>query len=317
MKIAVTIDWRTAAAAMSPKIDVNEMPAFTGWPGGQLYLLDLNTHTVLDHHVGKLYPESIMKKGGWSGFRGAAWDGEYLYVADMNSIRRFDINNDSFEMIDGWHAGEHYDIHGICASTNKRIWISSTGFDTIARLSFPKWPFAKSSDEWSAYGSLFFKDTRARGHFGDRYHINSVSEYKDELWALSHSGIVIKIKPDHKIYNILQAKGGHSLTIINDDLMVFLDTPNEHFVLCRKNGIVIRTIDCGAQVVEERICPNTGKKAKGGWLRGIAILDDRHAVCGTSPAQLFVVDYRSGKVVDHWKLTDDVRASTFEIVKVD
>jgi hypothetical protein len=316
-QILVTVDWRTA----SPD----------GWPGGQLYLADLESHKILDHHTGKLEPNDLQDPGGWSGFRGAAWDGQTLYVADMWCIRRFSIlqGTTDFQLsyLDGWYTGPHFDVHGICLEAGKEgIWVTTTASDAVARLTFDYWPFCTTAEHWNAREDRNFLEQARRlkcpmDQLHDRFHINAVATGPgpngSELWVLSHRGILTRVRPDPTSMFIKEAKAGHSLRLIGHNQMAFLDTKREHFVLAdRTTGQVIRTVDCGAARVEPKVNPNSGKVAKGGWLRGLDIIDERYAVCGTSPAQLFVVDYRVGKVVDHWQLTKDVRQSTFELTVI-
>jgi len=308
-RLVVTVDWRTAAE---------------GWPGGQLYLVDLESHQILDHHVGSLVPDSIMEPGGWSGFRGAAWDGEVLYVADMWTIRRFLLDGNRFAHQDTWYTGPNYDVHGIClgrvTAKGQSLWITSTACDAVVRLEFEYWPFATIAETHSAREDLHFQGCIAKYCIStspvlhDRYHVNSVSEIDGALWYMSHRGVITK-RGSHSLF-IPRAKAGHSLTVLPGERLAFLDTKEEHFILCDSLGRVLMTADCGAERVEPKVNPNTGKVAKGGWLRGLEILDDTYAVCGTSPAQLFVVNYRTGVVEDHWQLTHDVRESTFEVVRV-
>lgn len=96
-QIVLSIDWRTAA---------------DGWPGGQLYLLDLERHKVLDHFK-QIKPQSLCDPGGWTGFRGVFCRNGRAYVADADSIRVFDVRRGQLAFQQAWTTRRYYDIHDI------------------------------------------------------------------------------------------------------------------------------------------------------------------------------------------------------------
>lgn len=317
MKVIVSIDWRTAAA---------------GWPGGQLYLLDLSTHTVLDHYVGPLVPTNhLQTPGGWTGFRGVFHRGGYAYVADEAAIRVFRVAGDRLRFSRAWTTRRFYDIHDIYpAEDGEGWWLSVTNTDEVVKV----WPYAGNpfllnrGEGWGATVDpqfvAFDNAQRVANRTGprrvhDNFHINSVVEQGDQLWTYSHVvGCPIRIRPGPTYIHPLRVRCGHSIRMTpKGDLMLLNTTAEELLVVPPDDPRPRVRVKCGAARLDERINPNTGKAAKSGWLRGLAVLDEQMCVCGTSPAQLFVVNYRTGVVEDYWQLDrEDVRASTFGICRV-
>ncbi|MFH1571327.1 MAG: hypothetical protein ABIL09_25280 [Gemmatimonadota bacterium] len=306
-KLVLTIDWRTAAA---------------GWPGGQLYLLDLEGHRVLDHYVGPLKPASLLQPGGWTGFRGVFCRGGQAYVADADSIRVFDLKGDRFRLVEGWTCRRWYDIHDTWPGApdeegRETWWITSTSSDEVVRVRKHGGHLLAGVEVWDAYldPAVRNPETGQTGRRSDLHHINSVCVQGDQRWALAHrGGGVIRFAPGPTWIHPVRVHGGHSLRLTPQGGVLVLDTRVEKVLLLDPRGSdkPVRTMDCGAKRLAPKVNPNTGKRADSGWLRGCVVLDGQRAVVGTSPAQLFVVNYRTGAVEDYWQIDEkDVRASTF------
>lgn len=301
-RLVLTIDWRTAAA---------------GWPGGQLYLLDLERHEVLHHYVGPLKPAALTQPGGWTGFRGVFCRNGQAWVADADSFRVFDLAGDRFRLAEAWTARRWYDIHDTWPDADgKTWWATSTSSDEVVRFRKHGAHLLATEEIWDAYldPAVVNPDTGMTGRRNDLHHINSVCIHGEQRWALAHrGGKVIRFAPGPTWVHPHPVYGGHSLRITPTGGVLVLDTKAEKvFLLDPRGGPPVRSIDCGAKRLAPKINPNTGKRADSGWLRGCCVLDGQHAVVATSPAQLFVVNYRTGKVEDYWWIDKkDVRASTF------
>jgi len=307
-RCVVSIDWRLAAA---------------GWPGGQLYLLDLDRFGepggVLDHFVGDLEPDSLLGPGGWTGFRGVLFDGPgAVVVADADALRRFTLEGNRLRFDKAWTTRRFYDIHDIFPDPKGRgWWLSATDSDECVLVRPWRGRFLLEHIEvWEALREralLPDRNQQPPGH--DRWHINSVAFGPDgSRWALLHtSGRIVRFGPGPVRVLDHRCNGGHSIRVAPGGEVIVLHTGAEAVAVLNQAGKVLRRVECSGYVAGERIDPRTGKKAVSGWLRGCCVLDERLLLCGTSPAQLFLVDYQAGRVEGVWQLDDDVRASTFGI----
>jgi len=273
------------------------------------------------------------ERGGRRGGRGICFWKDEVVVANYDSLIFYD------EALNFKRRISHplfCALHEICSS-QEGIWVTSTGNEGLYLLD-PK--TGNLLYEWFATEEniLTKRPLEVPKHIIDRSkdyrstlisgqdtltHLNCVSVYDDAVYVtLSRQSAIVQLRPELKIIVYCPSmENPHNGLRLNGGKFIINDTWNQCVRLFSDDGIEVKNIDL--KKFHIKILRQTSrlkgllKVAKPGWLRGLAVIDDKRILAGTSPASIVQIDVEAEKMIGYMQLSKDIRHSIhgLEILK--
>ncbi len=261
-------------------------------------------------------------RGGNRGGRGIALDGknQCIYVATATQILKYSMDLNLVSSINHeYMAG----IHEILFDGDG-IWITSTVHDLVFKLGLD----GKVQEEWWGSKSNTF---RKKFGYSDRclnlkldfppesfelayndycseeiFHINALALHNSSVYALSSTKrCLLQIAPVDAV--VLQDNGlghPHNVQIIEDGRALINDTRNQKLkIYDLYSGELDEFID--TPVSTDGL--TSSQFSRPGWQRGLATINDRVCLVGSSPAQIIEVNLDRKLVGSSLVLEKDVR----------
>ncbi len=306
--------------------------------GGKLVCLDWDTKkveaevpTIPDNPSLQGLPNP--RKTG-QGCRGIAFQEDKVIAANYHTLKIYDrklhhqrdISHNLFS-----------DIHEIVSCDNDRLFVTSTGIDSILELNLKNgeikneyWPREMASfqktlnltpleiDKRTDNRIKFFGANSNNGH-PEHLHLNAVAFWQGEVFALFHAfGVIANLSRQEIVLQDNALKVGHNL-IITEDGTAILNRSKSHTVCfydIRKKKL-IKTIDLSnfawvrnlANKARAKVFFNIPQKimrklfklkiltADPLFLRGLDIIGNLLFI-GMSPASIVCIDWRKNEFVD-------------------
>jgi hypothetical protein len=310
--------------------------------GGRLVRLDWDNKTVLGEvpivPTDPALDHDPNQRGNVRGCRGIQVIGDEVVAADYHTLHVFDRHlNPLRRLSHGLMVGLH-EIQAVDHAT----WVTSTTLDAALKYDLDDgslmdqyWPrempafqqalgveplaIDKAIDNRAAY--LAGETFRGPSHL----HLNAVCEFEGQTFALFHSKCVVaNLSRGTIVIRDQRLKHAHNLIIeppgvawINDTRRTVVrkydlanGKPMAAFHIRKMPGIkplLLRTV---LRAIRESGLAFFGKKRKATarplYLRGLAVHGDC-VFAGFSPATIFCIDRRTGRLVDAWYHSDDMR----------
>ena len=310
--------------------------------GGSLYKLDWERKKIIREvpvvPVEPRLDHDPNARGNVRGVRGIGVRGDEVYVADYHTVNVFDRDlNLKRKMTHGLMIGLHE-----TQVAGSSIWVSSTSVDAALKYSLEDgrlldgyWPRempvfqqalnieALPIDKSIDNRQNFLDNDSFRGE--SHLHLNAVCEFRGEVYALFHSrNMVVNLSRGSIVIEDKNRKHAHNLTIeepgavyINDTRRTVvrqydLQTGREvRAINIRKmpfiKTLLLRTV---LRAFREMGLAFFGRQRKATarplYLRGLAITGDS-IFAGFSPATIVRIDKASGRLVDYYVHSTDMR----------
>jgi hypothetical protein len=310
--------------------------------GGRLVRLDWDRKKVLSEvpivPSDPALDHDPNERGNVRGCRGIQVVDEEVVAADYHTLQVFDRELNPLRRVsDGLMVG----LHEI-QSVDHAVWVTSTTLDAALKYDLGSgelleqfWPrempafqqalgveplsVDKGADNRAAY--LASETFRGPSHL----HLNAVCEFGGETYALFHSMCVVaNLSRGTIVIRDEKLKHAHNLIIESPGVAWINDTrrtvvrsydlasgrPLEAFDIRKMPGIKALLLRSAARAIRQSGMAFFSKKRKATarplYLRGLALHDD-FIFAGFSPATIFCIDKRNGKLVDAWFHSDDMR----------
>ena len=310
--------------------------------GGSLFKLDWDSKTIVKEVPNVPVKPSLYHdpnaRGNVRGVRGVRGCRGEVIAADYHTLNIFDRDlNLQRKLTHGLMVGIH-ETH----LEGSSIWVTSTTLDAALKyrledgsleascwprempefqqaLNLEPLPIDKSIDNRLNY--LDQKSFRGPSHL----HLNAVCEFRGEIYALFHSKcLVANLSRGTIVIQDEKLKHAHNLVMEEPGVVYVNDT---HRTVVREydleSGKQIRAIDIkkmrgiktlllksAAHAIKEMGVSFFGSKrkatAKPLYLRGLSITPD-YIFAGFSPATIVCIDKRSGKLIDFYFHSTDMR----------
>lgn len=311
--------------------------------GGELVQVDWSTKTVVARtpiHPTEPDLESSNPRGGTRGGRGVRLlAGGEVGVCSYHTFKIFDA--DLRHRRDLRHR-LMCDLHEICPSGERTMWFTSTSIDAAFEIDLEtgedlrqRWPrelpglrrqlrltpfhIDKAEDHRSRW-----KDRPITADSGHT-HLNALAEWNGTVYALlNRSGTIVNLDDDEVVIRDRRLKGGHNLLIDESGIAMSNDTRGRsiRFYDLGKRKLV-RVIDLTDFPFVRKILRRHGASYRAKWVlkrlgveraklfRPIFVRGLDHAggqlFVGVSPATILCIDHESGRLVDLYQHSPDVR----------
>lgn len=317
--------------------------------GGSLFKLDWETKTILKE--APIVPsdpspdEDPNSRGNMRGCKGIGVVNNKVIAADYHSLNVFDLDlNPRGKISDGLMVGLHE-----TQVVDSSIWVTSTSLDAALKyrlddgsLEDSFWPrempeFQKllgieplKIDKTVDNRLNFLNSQSFRG--SSHLHLNAVWEFRGEVYALFHSRcVVVNLSRGTIVIEDKNLKHAHNLIIEEPGVVTVNDT---HRTVVRQydlhSGKQVRAIDIrkmrgikslllksAARAIREMGVSFFGTKRKATarplYLRGLTMNED-HIFAGFSPATIVCIDKKTGKLVDYFVHSTDMRVCIHGLV---
>lgn len=310
--------------------------------GGSLFKLDWDRKTIIGEVPNVPIEPTLYHdpnaRGNVRGCRGIRVVNDEVIAADYHTLNIFDRDlNPRRRLTHGLMVG----LHETCIS-NDSIWVTSTAIDAALKYriedgSFEEayWPrempqFQQSLnlepleiDKSIDNRSNFLEPKTYRG--SSHLHLNAICEFNGEMYALFHSmSVVVNLTRGTTVIQDDNLKHAHNLVIEEPGVVWINDTRRAvvrqydlasgrelRAINVRKmRGINTLLLKSASLAIKEMGVSFFGSKRKATarplFLRGLAINDD-YIFAGFSPATIVCIDKHSGKLVDYFFHSNDMR----------
>jgi len=310
--------------------------------GGSLFKLDWDSKTIIGEVPNVPIEPTLFHdpnaRGNVRGCRGIRVVNDEVIAADYHTLNVFDRDlNPRRRLTHGLMVGLHETF-----TSGKSIWVTSTAIDAALKYSIKDatleesyWPreipaFQKTLelepleiDKNIDNLSNFLEQKTYRG--SSHLHLNAICEFGGEMYALFHSKcVVVNLSRGTIVIQDPNLKHAHNLIIeepgvawINDTYRTVirqydLESGKEiRSINVRKmRGVSALLFRSASLAIKEMGVSFFGSKRKATarplFLRGLAINGD-YIFAGFSPATIVCIDKRTGKLVDSFYHSNDMR----------
>lgn len=248
-------------------------------------------------------------RGADRGLRGIAFDGDDIYIAASDEIFVYDRD---FSISASYRNRYLKHAHEICRMEN-RLFVTSTGFDSILAFNLENrefdWGFhlQRVREQWT--GHTF----DPRGDLGPRpvndFHINMVHVDDSGIFLSGlRTNALLHLNHRWEVSEVCNLpEGTHNARPWRNGV-VFNDTASDHvrFVGRDGNEVAFRIVTYDEADIRFAGIDDS-KIARQGFARGLATLDDRFIIVGSSPSTITIYDVEQRQTVGSVNLTMDVR----------
>jgi hypothetical protein len=280
-------------------------------------------------------------RGGRRGGKGIEVLGDVVVCASYDSLRLYDRDLGCRRVVTN---GLTVGLHEVQAADHGSVWVAATAIDAVLRVELATghvvqefWPremrgFQRSLgltpldiDKTADNRYRFLAETHTK--HPSHLHLNAVASWRGETYALlSAFGSIVNLDREEVLVQDPALRGGHNL-VIRDDGTTFVNHTARHTVRIYDLSArrLIRTIDVTrfpwvrALVRRTRLLefPRQVLRKVGGWpapgarllfMRGLSLRDHLLFV-GLAPAAVLCLDWPSGRLVDAFNYSRNVRVA--------
>lgn len=276
---------------------------------GGIYTIDFESRSGTQHVDWDTTDIDFDGRGADRGLRGIAFDGDEIIVAASDELFFYDRE---FRIQESFRNRYLKHCHEI-ARKNEHVFLTSTGFDSLLAFDLDSrtyaWGFRlqKTYGRWTGY--TFDPRSPTGPAPSNDFHINMV--YVDDsgiylsglrtqaLLHLSHRWEVSEVcSLPAGTHNARPWRGG----------VVFNDTASDHVRYIARDGSQTAFRIVTYDEAEIRFAGTDDSNiARQGFARGLATLDDRFVIVGSSPSTITIYDVAARQTVGSVNLTMDVR----------
>ena len=310
--------------------------------GGSLYKLDWEQKSIICETPIVPSDPSVdhdpNARGNVRGCRGICIANDQIIAADYHSLSFFDRDlNLQHKMTHGLMVGLHES-----QVVGSSIWVTSTTIDATHKFGLENgalqesfWPREQAEfqqalelepldiDKNIDNRLKFLDENSFRGP--SHLHLNAVCEFRGEVYALFHAKkVVANLSRGTIVIQDEHLKHAHNL-IIQEPGVVYINDTRRTVIrqydlesgrqtrainIRKMRGIKSLLMRSAARALKESGISFFGRKSKATarplYLRGLAISDD-YIFAGFSPATIICIDKNTGKLVDYYFHSTDVR----------
>jgi hypothetical protein len=287
---------------------------------GGVYLVDLQRETIrqtVDWNAADIDWEG---RGGDRGLRGIAFHGDRVLLAASDEVFVYDR---SFQPIGSFTNPYLKHCHEIVVYGG-HLYLSSTGFDSILEYDLEGQRFTRGfmlrfSDVWRGRRRLRLRprpsfrvydpnDQHGPGP-GDTSHINNVFVDDQGIYASGVGlGTLWRIGPGARLERYASIPyGTHNATPYRGGVLLN-HTATDRVALVSRKGKVLRSYPVPVHDRSDLTHTDlTSDKARQAFGRGLAVVDERTFVAGSSPATVTVYRTDPPAIVKHVVVSNDLR----------
>ena len=277
-------------------------------------------------------------RGNSRGGRGIAVVDGKVIMAGYCELQVYDFDlNPLFNISHNLFSG----LHEVYYESDHRLWVTSTSLNTALLIDLDTgqlldqfWPqeIPAFQERWGVKPRAINKEEDNRIRFLKKniekdphhLHFNAFFRWKDENFGLfNRLGAVVNLTRNTVVFEDPKIKGCHNLNILDDGSIFINDTRNQAVNIYDMGGSLKKRINllpmhpAGKKVLSRRLL-NPARKllnqvglakheiAMPFFVRGMDIVEDLMYV-GISPASVLCVNWESGKLVDSFTYTEDIR----------
>ena len=276
---------------------------------GGIYTVDFETQTGTQHVDWNTTDIDFEGRGADRGLRGIAFDGEEILVAASDELFVYDRK---FEIRESFRNRYLRHCHEI-ARKGQHVFLTSTGFDSLLAFDLDArrftWGFKleKPKGEWSGY--TYDPLTRTGPAPVNDFHVNMV-HVDDRGIFLSglHTHALLHVNHRFEVSEVCTLPAGvHNARPWRDGVL-FNDTASDRVRYVGRDGdqAAFRIVTYDESEIRFAGIDDSNI-ARQGFARGLATLDDRFVIVGSSPSTITIYDFEARQTVGSVNLTMDIR----------
>lgn len=276
---------------------------------GGIYTVDFESRSGQQHVDWNTTDIDFEGRGADRGLRGIAFDADDIIVAASDELFFYDRH---FSVQGSYRNRYLRHCHEICRK-GEHLFVTSTGFDSLLAFHLDArkfvWGFKieKPKEQWSGYT---FDPLSVTGPAPvNDFHINMV-QVNDSGIFLSGLRTEALLHVNHRweVSEVCSLPAGvHNAQPWRDGVL-FNDTASDHVRYVARDG---EQLAFRIMTYPEAEIRNAGiddsNIARQGFARGLATLDDRFVIVGSSPSTITVYDFERRQTVGSVNLSMDIR----------
>jgi len=265
-------------------------------------------------------------RGGSRGGRGLLWRDGFLFACACDKILVYDERFNIIDIFTHPHIIGHHDL----AADDEGLWCTSTLIDALFKLDW----CGNIVDEWYASEDREFirmfegddspayemprprrkdyvsdVDREGLDVYDEQFHFNTLHISDGAVYTFSNTkAALVQVRPRPAIVQRNPRWQWAHNVIPLEDAIIVNNSYHKSFERFRPGAAqpevcarLDKTDDCATQF------------AAGGWVRGLARVNERYAYVGSSPAAIFLVDIMTGNVIDRMVLENGVNDTVHSI----
>ena len=277
-------------------------------------------------------------RGNSRGGRGIAVVDGKVIMAGYCELQVYDLDlNPLFNISHNLFSG----LHEVYYESDHRLWVTSTSLNTALLIDLDTgqlldqfWPqeIPAFQERWGVKPRAINKEEDNRIRFlsknieRDPYHLhlNAIATWRGEQYGLfNRFGAVVNLTRGFVVFEDPKIKGAHNMIILEDGSIFVNDTRNQAVNIYDMHGALKKRINllpmhkARSKVLSHKLF-NPARRILNQFglakheivmpffVRGMDIHDDLVFV-GISPASVLCVNWQTGKLVDSFTYTEDIR----------
>lgn len=310
---------------------------------GELVRLDWDKKKVLNKV--SVAPKSLQfedpnPRGNSRGGRGIAVIDDRVLVAGYCEVQVYDrYLNHLYNISNNLMSG----LHEVYQKTDSQLWVASTTLNAALLIDINTgelledcWPQETSTfiTRWNLKPMQMDKSADNRIRFlaknivkdPSHLHFNAISSWKGDLYGLfNRFGAVVNLSQQKIIFEDRSIYGAHNLIILEDGTIFVNDTRNQGVNIYNMDGQLKKRINLlpfhqASKLIRKYKRMSSIRNLLKGigfppqetvnpfFVRGLDLLEDLLFI-GISPAAILCVNWQTGKLIDVFDYTDDVRVA--------
>ena len=276
---------------------------------GGIYTVDFDKKEAEQHVDWNTSNIDFEGRGADRGLRGICFNEEDIYIAASDELFCYDKD---FKLKNSFKNRYLKHAHEICRM-EKRIFISSTGFDSLLSFDIESKKFdwgyqlRKEFDQWA--GGIFDPRKPVGPRPVNDFHINMVHVDNDGIFL---SGLktesLLYLSPKNTVEVVCELPSGTHNPRLWGNGIIFNDTASDCLRYVPRNGeeIAFKVITYKESEIEFAGI-DASKIARQGFARGLCTIDDRFLAVGSSPSTISLYDLKQKQMVGSVNLSMDIR----------
>tara|TARA_B100001559_G_C16497422_1_gene621569 strand:+ start:434 stop:1369 length:936 start_codon:yes stop_codon:yes gene_type:complete len=276
---------------------------------GGVYTVDFDKKKARQHIDWNTSDIDFEGRGADRGLRGICFDDEDIYIAASDELFCYDKN---FKLKNSFKNRYLKHAHEIC-KMEKRIFISSTGFDSLLSFDLESKKFdwgyqlREEFNQWT--GGVFDPRKPVGPRPVNDFHINMVHVDNNGIFlsGLRTEGLLY-LSPKNTIELVCELPLGTHNPKFWKNGIIFNDTASDCVRYVPREGeeIAFKIITYKESDIEFAGIDDS-KIARQGFARGLCTINDRFVAVGSSPSTISLYDFKQRQMVGSVNLSMDIR----------
>jgi len=276
---------------------------------GGIYTIDFETLEGQQHVDWNSSDIDFEGRGADRGLRGITFDGDKIYIAASDELFCYDKN---FNLLVSFKNRYLKHAHEICRM-NRRIFVSSTGFDSLLAFNLDTkkfdWGFhlRQEYDKWT--GGTFDPQRNKGPRDVNDFHINMVHVNDDGIFLSGlRTNSLLYLTPQNSIERVCELPSGTHNSRLWKDGILFNDTASDcvRYVPQNDDEQAYKIISYNESDIEFAGIDDS-KIARQSFARGLCTIDERFIAVGSSPSTISLYDLENKQRVGTVNLSMDIR----------